>query len=164
MIERTKVLCLCLLVSLLAGCGAPMATLDLMTVARQGLGSAEEAQIQQHEELLRQLKGQLAALDVAFDADVKLVGAGKIENASGQPVELTPQWVISARKGYTAARNLIGEKIRLTEAVHATRLDNIRAADEALEMASQLVVQQSSLGRRIKQQLITIQRRLVHGR
>ncbi|MDY6913157.1 MAG: hypothetical protein SVT52_01680, partial [Planctomycetota bacterium] len=94
----------------------------------------------------------------------KLVGAGKIENASGQPVELTPQWVISARKGYTAAHNLIGEKIRLTEAVHATRLDNIRAADEALEMASQLVVQQSSLGRRIKQQLITIQRRLVHGR
>ena len=103
-------------------------------------------------------------MDVAFDADVKLVGAGKIEDASGQPVELTPQWVISARKGYAAARDLIGEKIRLAEALHATRMDNVRAADEALEMASQLVVQQSNLGLRIKQQLIAIQRRLVHGR
>jgi len=59
---------------------------------------------------------------------------------------------IAARQGYAAARNLLAEQIRAAEGAHAVRLDNLQAADEALEMASQLVVIQWSVSEKIKQQ------------
>ena len=164
MVERAKVFGFCLFAILLVGCGAPSATLDLITVARQGLASAQEAEIQHHEALLSQYGSQQAALDAAFDADVRLVAAGGIQNADGETVELTPEWIISARKGYAAARDMVGQNIRSTEAAHAVRIDNLRVADESLEMASQIIVQQSNLTERIKQQLIGIQRRFIDGR
>jgi len=146
----------------LVGCAAPTATLELITVARKGILSAQESQAAQHAEIVERLKAQTAALDSAFDADVRLAAAGQIAKPDGRPVELTVDWIISARKGYVAARDLLSEQIRSAEAAHVAGQDNLKAADEALEMASQLTVQQWNIAERIKQHLIAVQRRLVH--
>ncbi len=147
----------------MGGCGAPGATLDLITVARRGLALADQAEAGQHAELLGRLDAQVAALDAAFDADVRLVGAGQLATADGQPVALTPEWVISARKGYAAARGLLAEDRRSAEAAHATRLDNLKAADEALDLAAQLIARQWAVSEQVRQQLIEVHRRLSNG-
>ena len=165
MVTGTKLL-ICLVVAAcpLAGCSAPSATLDLITVARMGIKSAAEVQTANHAELLRHYDTQAKALDSAFDADVRLVAGGQLADAAGKPVKLTAEWVISARKGYAAASGMIADQKRNAEAAHAVHLDNLNAADEALDMASQLIVQQSSLTQKLKQHLIGIQRRLIDGR
>ena len=148
---------------LLGGCSGPTATLDLITVARKALTSAQQQQEACHAELMSHFDKQTMALDQAFDADVRFVAAGQVKDASGNPVALTSQWVISARKGYAAARDILAEEKRSAEAAHLVRLDNLRAADEAMEMASQLTIQQWSVTQSIKQHLISAQRRLIHG-
>ena len=148
----------------LAGCSAPTATLDLITVARKGLSMARQAEVEHQSELAQYLNGQVASLDAAFDADVRLAAAGQLKNPQGNPLTLTPEWVISARKGYAAARDLVGSQTRSADALHATRMDNLRAADEALDMASQLIVQQWQLTDRVRQELINVQRRLINGK
>ena len=147
---------------MLAGCSAPTATLDLITVAQKGVRTAQESESQQHQEILRHMDGQLAALDSAFDADVHLAAAGQVKKADGTPVEFTGDWVISARKGYVAARDTVNGQIRSSEAAHAVRQDNLKAADEALAMASQLIVQQWNVGEQIKQRVLDVQRRLLN--
>ncbi len=162
--SRFVVLAASALLAMLTGCSAPTATLDLITVARKGLTLAKQAQIDQHTELANRLESQTASLDTAFDADVRLVAAGQIKNSDGKPVALTPEWVISARKGYAAARDLLAKQARSAEAAHATRLDNLNAADEALDMATQLIVQQWAITNRIRQELINVQRRLINAK
>jgi len=165
MIGRNKALPLILLTAAaLAGCAAPTATIDLMTVARKGIAYSQEAQSQQHAEILRRMADQAAALDAAFDADVRLVAAGQVKDAQGRPVELSPEWVISARKGYVAARGLLEKQMRSQELANAKQQENLVAADEALEMACQLIVQRWNVGQRVKQQLLKMQRRLVNER
>jgi hypothetical protein len=78
-------------------------------------------------------------------------------------VAFTPQWVISERRGYTAARDELGEQIRSAEAVHAVRQDNLTAADEALDMASQLIVAQWNIAQRLKAALLTATRSNAHA-
>ncbi len=75
----------------LSGCSAPTATLDLLTVARKGISSAADEEAHQHREIVKRLAAQMAALDSAFDADVRLVGAGQIRTGEGTPVELSPE-------------------------------------------------------------------------
>jgi anti-sigma factor RsiW len=149
--------------AVLGGCSAPPATLELLTVARHALVEAKQTQAAQHEELLKQIEAQQAAMDAAFDADVTLAAAGGLKDSDGQPVPFNPQWVISARRGYTAARDVLAQQVRQAEAAHAVHQDNLAAADEALEMASQLVVQQWNIAERLKTHLMTVQRRLTHG-
>ncbi len=146
----------------LSGCSAPTATLDLLTVARKGISSAADEEAHQHREIVKRLAAQMAALDSAFDADVRLVGAGQIRTGEGTPVELSPEWVISARKGYIAARDLLNEQVQSSQAAHAARRDNLKAADEALEMASELIVRQWNIAERVKQHVLNVQRRIIH--
>jgi len=136
-----------------------MATLDLIAVARAGLADARQAQQQSHEALLRQFVQQQAALDAAFDADVRLAEAGAIRDAQGQPVALDARWVIAARKGYVAARDATARQASDAQAVHATRQDNLAAADEALQMAWTLIVEQQGLNLRMRQYLMEQQRK-----
>ena len=152
---------LCLIA--LAGCSPPAATLQLIAVARQGIKGAQDAQVAQHEQLTKFRDGQSAALDAAFDADVRLAASGALKDASGKPLALTEEWVISARKGYTAARDLIQQQAQADQAAHAARLDNLKASDEALDMAGQLIIQQQGLALRAQQELADFQRRLSHG-
>ena len=152
-----------ILLGMLAGC-APPATMDLITVARKGLTMAQEAQAARHGDLLGQLNAQAAALDQAFDADVKLAAAGQIKDAEGKTVALTPDWVISARKGYAAARDAVSKQVRAEDALHAAQTDNLKTTDEALDMAGRLIVQQWAIGERIQQEFLNLQRRLISGR
>ncbi len=145
----------------LSGCTAPASTLQLITVARKAISGAREGQIAQHDEIVRNLHAQANALDHAFDNDVRLVAAGQIKDAQGKSLTLTGEWVISARKGYTAARGLIAEQVRSAEAAHAKRLDNLKAADESLEMASELVIRQLNVTERIRQHLLSVQQAIV---
>jgi hypothetical protein len=165
MVERGRLAAFFLtLGTVLAGCNTTAATLDLITVARRGVRLIQEDQNRQSAEIVQQLQRQAAALDSAFDADVKLAAAGQIKSADGKPVQLSPEWVISARKGYAAARDLLAEQIRLAEAAHAKQQDNLRTMDESLERASQLIVQQWAIAEQIKQHVLSCQRRLADDR
>jgi len=155
---------LCLLGAVLSGCGDSTAAMDLITAAREGLTMEQRAVAAQHEQALRDLQAQQAAMDAAFDADVQLAAAGKILDADQQPIALTPEWVIEARQGYIAARDALTAQQRSAEAAYAAQLDNLRASDESLEMASQLILQQSRLAGRVQQVLLNTQRRLADGR
>jgi len=162
MIERGRLLVVLSLCMASAGCAAPRATLELITAARKGIHSARQDAIDRHDEAIKRLEAQVAALDAAFDADVRLVAAGQVADADGEPVELTAEWIISARKGYAAARGLLAEQMRSAEAARAAGLDNLDAADESLEMASQLIVSRWNVAERVKQHLLSLQRRLAN--
>lgn len=147
---------------LFAGCSSPTASLDMISVARKGIRLASEGEAQVHNEILQRLQSQVSALDSAFDVDVRLVAAGQILDANDNPVELSSQWVISARKGYIAARDLTTKQIQLSKAAHVKRLDNLKTSAEALEMASNLIVQQWNVANRIKQHILEVQRRFIN--
>ena len=157
-----KITILLLAAAVITGCSAPTATLDLITFARKGIDSAAQEEARMHQEVVRGIKAQVAALDSAFDADVRRVTAGQIQNAEGEIVELSPEWVISARKGYIAVRDLLTNEVQSAHAGHLQRQDNLKATDEALEMASELIVRQWNVGEQIQRHLMNIQRKLIH--
>ncbi|MGC9455380.1 MAG: hypothetical protein ACP5HU_11025 [Phycisphaerae bacterium] len=158
MTERIKLLLLTVFLAASAGCHQT-AAVDLIAVAREGLADARLAEQQHHERYIRQLTRQMQALDDAFDADVRLAAAGQITNADGEPVALTADWVISARKGYTAAREIIAQQMLSADRAHAVRMDNLSAADEALEMACDLLLRQAAIAEPIRRTLLE-----AHGR
>ena len=166
MSDFRKTIALVLLVAGLvpAGCSAPTAAVDLISIGRKGLASARKAQQQTHDQVLHHYNARITALDGAFDADVRMAEAGQLKDAEGEPVSLTGDWVISARKGYSAARTMLSEQIRRDQTAHATELDNINAAEDALEMASQLIVLQWNVSERVKQTFLNLQRSLSNGR
>jgi len=147
--------CMFCLVAVLAagGCASPVATLELISVARAGLADARAAQQQSYDVQMRQFAQQQAALDVAFDADVRLAEAGGIRDAQGNPVAMDGRWVIAARKGYIAARDMVAQQALAAQATHATRQDNLAAAAEALQMACTLIIEQQRLNVRMRQYL-----------
>ena len=150
--------------AVIAGCGEPTATLDLLGVARMGIADAERAETAHHAEAMENIRRRVAELDEAFDADVRLVAAGHIRDADGGPIALTPEWVIAARKGYVAARDALGDQSAVRQADHAVRMDNLKAADEALDMAAQLVLQRQALADHVRDALLAAQRRLTDGK
>ena len=156
----------CVLVALIvpalsAGCGAPPATMELIAVARQGLADTSTLEKSRHAEAVGRLDALKAALDSAFDADARLIEAGKIQDAAGKPVPLSAEWVISARRGYAAARDALAQQHRHLEAEHACHLDNLSAADEALAMAGTLILQHYALTGRARQIIHALGRRLI---
>jgi hypothetical protein len=148
---------------ILGGCSAPSATLELITTARKALTEAKQTQTAQHDDLVKQLEANKAALDAAFDADVALAAAGGLKDANGQAVPFTPQWVISARRGYAAARDVLAQQVQQVDAANAVNQDNLNAADESLDMAAQLIIAQWNVAERLRTQLLNAQRSLTHG-
>ncbi len=147
-----------------SGCGAPPATLELVSVAQKAISDASAYERDRHAETLSRLDGQSASLDAAFDADVKLIAAGGITDSTGKPIPLTAEWVISARKGYAAARDALARQRRRNQASHATHQDNLSAAVEALDLARMLIIQHSTLTGRARQFVMSLQRRFTNGR
>ena len=145
-----------------AGCTAPPATVELVNVARQALADASELADARRADDLARLDELAAALDIGFDADVRLVAAGGLAGADGKPVALSAEWVISARKGYAAARGALADQRTRRAAECAREKDNMAAAGEALEMTVQLILQQYAVGERLRNLLLSAQRRIVH--
>lgn len=162
--NRLAVSCALLLLVAAGGCSPPPATLDLIAVARAGLADARAAQADQHQALMKQYAAQAAALDAAFDADVRLAAGGALTDGSGKSVPLSGEWVVSARKGYIAARDAVSETMRSAQAAHTVRMDNVQAADEALDMAASLILQQQALNLRVREQLLEFQRKASNGK
>jgi len=146
----------------LAGCATPSATLDLIGIARKAITDEQAQAEQMHGQFIERLKAQGDALDSAFDADVRLVANGQMKMANGAPVELSSDWVISARKGYAAARDMLADAIRSADTAHLVRQENLRVADESLDMASQLVVQNWKVTEKVKQYILNAQRSPKH--
>jgi len=142
---------------LLGGCAAPTATLDLISVARKGIAIARTDAQTRRVDAASRMASQVAALDAAFDADVRLAEAGSLTDDEGESVELTAEWVISARKGYSAARASLEERIRSVSDAHMAAIDNLDACDEALAMASQMIVANWNVSQHIKQYILEIQ-------
>ena len=155
---------LVLAAALAAGCGAPPATMELIAVAENALIDAAALARSRHGDDIKRIDAQAAALDAAFDADVRLVEAGKIASAAGEPVQLSAKWVISARKGYAAARDALAQQRLRLAAEQAVTSDNFAAAAEALEMARQLILQHYALTERTKLALGSLGRRLIRER
>lgn len=148
--------------SVASGCGAPPATIELISVAERALIDATDFQSARQAEQTQQLDSALSSLDAAFDADVRLVEAGKITDSTGKTIPLSAEWVISARKGYAAARNALGQHRGRVETAHATHQDNLAAAGEALALAKILILEHSSLTARARSLLTALQRRFIH--
>ncbi|MFP4054549.1 MAG: hypothetical protein ACLFV7_11880 [Phycisphaerae bacterium] len=163
--SKTAVLCACLCLASLAagGCGSSAAALELITVARRGLAGASEAEQQRYEQTREAIGRQVDALGRAFDADVRLVAVGRVTDADGNAVSLTPEWVIRARQGYTAGRDLLQREVLQQQAAHAVRMDNIAASDEALEMAGDILLRQASVGEKVRSMLKQVHRRWIDG-
>jgi hypothetical protein len=132
-----------------AGCSTDAAAIQLIQTGRDGLHLAQQSQREQHQIIAAYLDSQRSALDAAFDADVRLAAAGQIKRPDGSAVEMTPQWVIDARKGYAAARDALADQARLQQTAHDAAMDNIAAADEALTLAEQLLQARSAAFRRL---------------
>ena len=152
-----------LVLAAVCGCSSPAATLELIAAARQGLTLERRGQEDVHEQVLALLQSQTRALDAAFDADVRLIASGQVSDSSGAAVAMTPEWVVSARKGYIAAREMVGEQIVSARAAHNVRLDNLAACDRTLELAEQLMLRQTAATEAVKQHLMNIHRRLIDG-
>lgn len=148
----------------LTGCAAPSATLDLISVARKGIASAKRESDAAYADNQRRLEAQAASLGAAFDADVKLAAAGKITSADGKAVKLSAEWVISARKGYAAARDLLSKQLYSSRLAHQTAVDNLTASDEALDMACELILSRWNISQQVKMRLLDIQRSLTNER
>lgn len=146
---------------LLSSCSAPPATMELVTVAQKALRDAQSLEQDRHQESLARLGELESAMDAAFDADARLVEAGRIPGSDGQPLPLSAEWVISARKGYAAGRWALALQRSRNEQQHATHLDNLVAADEALGLAGQLILQQYALSESARQVILAAQRRFI---
>jgi len=133
-------------------------------MGQAGLASAKLAQQQHQADLRKYHQAQLAALDAAFDNDVRLAAAGEIKSLDGETIELSANWVISARKGYAAARNILAAGMLANQSANAIETDNIDAAADALDLAAQLTVLQWNVGERVKQQFLKLTRSFSNGR
>lgn len=164
MFAIVRVVCLIAAATLLPACSPPQASLDLITVARKGLAMARQAELDQHQQTAQHWQAQMATLDAAFDADVKLAASGQLKDAQGQSVTLSANWVIAARKGFTAARDAMAAQVTQDQANHAGRMDNLQASDEALDLAGQLILEQMALGTRTRQALVAAQNKIISGK
>lgn len=144
---------------LCGGCATPTATTELITQGLKGLEMARSAREQSYAIETKMYQQQLAALDAAFDADAKLIASGGLKDKDGKAIEITADWIISARKGYSAAVGAVNNHMIKSQQVYATDLDNITAASEALQYANELVVMQWNVGERFKQQFLQLQQR-----
>ena len=145
----TALILLCLISQL--GCSAPTATTGLIAQGQRGLADARHAQQRTYARYCASHQMQLRTLDDAFDADVKLVAAGQLTGPDAQPVPLSADWVISARRGYAFARDTLATQFASETHAHAIQLDNLAAATEALHLANELTVLQWNVSARIKQ-------------
>jgi len=141
------------------GCATPTATTELISQGLKGLEMARDAREQSYAIETKMYQQQLSALDVAFDSDVRLLATGGLKDKDGKAIELTADWVISSRKGYSAAAAAINTHMIKAQQVYATDLDNITAANEALQLANELVVMQWNVGERFKRQFLQLQQR-----
>jgi len=139
------------------GCTTPTATTELISQGIKGLELARSAREQSYTIETKMYQQQLASLNTAFDADVSLVSAGGLKDKDGKAVEMTAEWIISARKGYSAAVDSINEKMVKAQQVYSTDLDNITAANEALQLANELVVMQWNVAEKFKEQFLKLQ-------
>jgi hypothetical protein len=148
------------MLAMVVGCGDP-AALELLTVARQAVAEARSDLAIDRDEYHARMALQFRMLDSAFDADVRLVGAGGITSAEGTPATLNPEWIISARKGYAVARDATVQQMLVAEANYAIRQDNLLAADEAIDQAGRLMLKWSLLSDDIQRTLIQSQEELI---
>lgn len=162
--RRCSAAALAALLATLAGCGGSAASLELLAAARGGIALAREAELEHQQRYDRQLAAQAEALDAAFDADVRLVDAGRLLGPEGEPVRLTAAWVIAARQGYAAGQRALQEEARASAAAHAGRLDDLAATDEALEMAVELIAADAALADRVRVRLAQVRGRWLDGR
>ena len=161
MVTRFRSGLLLAMLAALAGCTSPPATLELVGVAQKALADAQAYQTQRHQEAMGNLESLASSMDAAFDADVRLAAAGGIVGADGKSVALSPEWVISARKGYAAGRDALAAQRQKMESGHAQQLDNLSAAGEALDLAKALIIQSSFLNEQARQILLSLQRKAI---
>lgn len=134
----------------MAGCAPPAATIMLTQQGIKGLELAKADVSELSSKLADQYAKQDASLDNAFDQDVKACEAGLIKDKDGKPVPLSAAWVIDSRKLYAQAKSIVASnRVDLQNAL-GQRLDNITAAQRALQNAMTLIVMQQNMDQNVK--------------
>jgi hypothetical protein len=121
---KSTTACAVLICTLPAFCGCASFTraqIDLVTQARKGIATIAQASAKRQDPA-----GQLAAmrrqrLDQAFDDDAR------------NQAELSPDWIIDARKAYAAALDAYDRQRAADEAALAAERSNLAAVDAALQ-------------------------------
>lgn len=146
------------------GCAPPAATIMLHQQGLKGLEMAKADINDLSSKLAAQYAKQDASLDTAFDADVRACEAGLIKDKDGKPVPLSAAWVIESRKLYAQAKSIIAANQADLQAAKNIRLDNISAAQRALQNAITLIVMQQNLDQNMKGWVFdTIQKSALKG-
>lgn len=147
----------------IGGCASPTATIDLINVAKKALQQAGEEKQVMYEQQQKMYRSQITALDDGFDADVKMIAAGGIKTAEGETVTLTPEWIISARQGYSAARAAIETQMLAAEKNNMIEQDNLKVGIESLDMAQELEIMQWNIAEAFKVQFKKLTERNDNG-
>lgn len=134
----------------LIGCAPSAATIMLAQQGIQGLELAKADIADLSGKLKGQYDKQDVSLDNAFDSDVKACEAGLLKDKDGKPIPLNSAWVIDSRRLYAQAKSIVaGNKVDVQRALDI-RIDNIFAAERALQNAIALIVLQQNLDANIK--------------
>ena len=110
--------------ALLVGC-APYTRVQIGLVeqARRGVAMWQQREAERDSAVRAEFDRRRAELGRAFDDDVRERPAG----------ELSPQWVIEARKAYAAGLDVIGRAESAAAAANETARRNAEATDQALQ-------------------------------
>ena len=122
------------------GCFDRNSDLELISIAQQGIVSAQRNNTKTHTQLINSYKLAKANLAIGFDNDVKLIEAGKILDSEGKPLGLNSQWIISSRKGYAKALEILDKSIEEENRFYIESLDNLSAASQALELIKKRIL------------------------
>ncbi len=117
----------------LAGCGSPPSVTPLLRVAQSTL-LRESQQLEQDQRMLAGVERQtLAALEQAFEADVR------------QAPTLEARWVLEAARAYALARDAVVGQGAAERQARQRRIENLLLAAEAQRRALNLLERQDAL-------------------
>lgn len=118
------------------GCGSYAGMqAELAAQGREGLRRVEGARAGSSAAVVANLEDRRRRLADAFELDVR--GAGG---------ELSPEWVISAGRGYAAGLERLAEARLRQEQADRASTDNAAAADEALALLERMLRRQARIG------------------
>ena len=130
-----KLIIVLLIVFLCPACFPDTLTVEYLKHIQTGIENAKKNQARSNELILNSYKKSITQLDSAFDADIELYFSKKNIPSNKETVN----WIISSRKGYSIARNLIHKNIINQIAFNTNSLNNLTSISKlSLEVKKKL--------------------------
>ena len=130
---------------IMTGCFNSQENLKLISQTEKGIAAAIENSKAVNKEIMTLYSNRFSQLDNAFDNDIKLKLTGK------NPVD--SNWIISARKGYSAGYKMIMGNIHNQISFHNKSLSNLSAIFENLKLLKSHFMKNNQIQTEIKNNL-----------